>query len=85
MRWTSINQATQEQWLNDRATCYIETQRQLSAAGVDQTKIKPNSANDPICRPFNACLAARGYVRSDAAGTLTIPGDAPVQCALPNP
>ena len=83
MRWTSNNQASQRQWLDDRNACYIETQRQLTAAGVDQS-INPNSADGPMCRPFNACLAARGYIRSDATGTLTIPGDAPVQCAPPN-
>ena len=82
MRWTSNNQASQQQWMNDRNACYIETQRQLTAADVDQSHIKSN--DDLICRPFNACLAARGYIRSDATGTLTIPGDAPVQCAPPN-
>ena len=82
MRWTSNNQATQDQWLKDRSTCYLETQQQLTAAGADQSKIKPN--DDLICRPFNACLAARGYTRSDSTGTLSIPWGALVQCAAPN-
>jgi outer membrane murein-binding lipoprotein Lpp len=84
MRWMSNNHASQEKWLNDRNTCYNETQRGLTDESPDQPGVKTNSVDGPICRAFNACLAAHGYVRSDATGTLTIPQDASVQCATPN-
>jgi hypothetical protein len=83
MRWTSNNQATQEQWLNDRTGCYNETQQRMSAGSVDQPGVKANSVDGPMCRAFNACLAARGYTRSDATGALTVPPDASVLCATP--
>jgi hypothetical protein len=81
MRWTGNNQATQQQWLNDRNTCYNETQQRISNGTLDQGTAKANSVDGPICRAFNACLAARGYTRSDAAGALTMPEDASVKCA----
>jgi hypothetical protein len=84
MRWTSNNNATQERWLNDRNSCYIETQQRMSRESVDQSGTKGNSVDGPICRAFNACLAARGYVRSDTTGALTIPEGASVLCATPN-
>jgi hypothetical protein len=84
MRWTSNNHATQEQWLHDRTTCYNETQQRISDGSVDQSGVKANSVDGPMCRAFNACLAARGYTRSDATGALTIPEDASVQCATPS-
>jgi hypothetical protein len=84
MRWTSNNNATQEKWLNDRNTCYNETEQRMSEGSVDQSGAKANSVDGPICRAFNACLAARGYIRSDATGALTIPEGASVLCATPN-
>jgi hypothetical protein len=84
MRWTSNNHATQEKWLNDRNTCYNETQRRISGESLDLSGVKANSVDGPICLAFNACLAARGYVRSDTTGALTIPEGASVQCATPN-
>jgi hypothetical protein len=84
MRWTSNDQATQQKWLNDRNSCYYETQPRVSDASADQPGAKINSVDGPLCRAFNACLAARGYARSDATGVLTIPEDASVKCATPN-
>jgi hypothetical protein len=84
MRWTSNNHATQEKWLNDRNGCYIETQQRMSEESVDQSGAKANSVDGPICRAFNACMAARGYMRSDTGGNLTIPEGASVLCATPN-
>jgi hypothetical protein len=84
MRWTSNNNATQEKWLNDRNTCYNETQQRMSEGSVDQSGPKAYSVDGPICRAFNACLAARGYARSDTTGALTIPEGASVLCATPN-
>ena len=75
---------TQEQWLHDRTTCYNETEQRISDGSVDQSGVKANSVDGPMCRAFNACLAARGYTRSDATGALTIPEDASVQCATPS-
>jgi hypothetical protein len=84
MRWTSNNHATQEKWLNDRNTCYNETQQRVSDGSLDASGVKAaNSVDGPICRAFNACLAARGYIRSDTTGALTIPEGASVQCATP--
>jgi len=83
MRWTGNNHATQEQWLNDRTTCYNETQQRISDGSLDQAGAKANSVDGPMCRAFNGCLAARGYVRSDATGTLTLPEGASVPCAAP--
>jgi hypothetical protein len=84
MRWTSNNHATQEKWLSDRNGCYIETQQRMSEGSVDQSKAKADSVDNPVCRTFNACLAARGYTRSDTTGTLTIPEGASVLCTTPN-
>ena len=84
LRWTSNNQATQQQWLNDRNSCYNETQQRVSDPSADQPGINPNRVDGPICRAFNACLAARGYTRLDTTGTLTIPEDASVKCATPS-
>jgi hypothetical protein len=84
MRWTSNNHATQEKWLNDRNSCYIETQQRMSEESVDQSKAKANGVDGPVCRAFNDCLAARGYIRSDTTGTLTVPEGASVLCATPN-
>lgn len=83
LRWTSNNQATQQQWLNDRYSCYSETQQRVSDPSADQPGVNPNRVDGPICRAFNACLAARGYTRSDTTGALTIPEDASVKCATP--
>jgi hypothetical protein len=84
LRWTSNNHAPQEKWLNDRNSCYNETQQRISDGSIDDPGAKANSVDGPLCRAFNACLAARGYMRSDTTGTLTIPEDASVRCATPN-
>jgi hypothetical protein len=83
MRWTSNNHATQEQWFNDRNTCYNEIQQRMSDGSADRPGVNVNTVDGPMCRAFNACLVARGYTRSDSAGALTIPVDASVQCATP--
>jgi hypothetical protein len=82
MRWAGNNHATQEQFMNDRSTCFNEAEKQISDGSVDQTKAY--AVDGPMCRAFNACLAAHGYTRSDASGNLTIPADASVQCATPS-
>jgi hypothetical protein len=84
MRWTSNNRATQEKWLSDRNACYVETQQRMTEESVDQSKPKADSVDGPVCRAFNACLAARGYARSDATGNLTVPDGALLVCATPN-
>lgn len=84
MRWTSNNNATQEKWLSDRNVCYDETEQQMASQSIDQSKMKVDSVDSLVCRTFNACLAARGYTRSDATGALTVPGTASVVCAAPN-
>ncbi len=81
MRWTNNNQSTQDQWMKDRYACYNETKQRISGASVDQSGANANSIVIPMCSAFNACLAARGYNRSDATGTLTVPEGTVVQCA----
>lgn len=80
MRWVSSSNATQDRWLSDRRDCFTEAQQHAADGPADQY----NKVDGPMCRAFNACLTARGYIRSDAAGTLTIPADASVQCATPS-
>ena len=80
MRWTNNNNATYDQWMKDRYACYNETQQRVSGAYVGPYGGAASSTVIPSCSAFNACLAARGYFRSDATGTLTVPAGAVVQC-----
>ena len=80
MRWTNTNNATYDQWIKDRYACYSETQQRISGAYVNRYGGAASSTVVPICSAFNACLAARGYFRSDSNGTLTVPQGAVVQC-----
>lgn len=70
--------------MKDSYACYSETQKKISGATGDQSGGNANSIVIPTCSAFNACLAERGYVRSDATGTLTIPEGTVVQCAKTN-
>jgi hypothetical protein len=82
--WASNKSATQDQWLKDRYACYSETKQRISGAAVDASGGSSNSIVLPMCNEFNACLAARGYFRSDTAGLLYVPDGANVQCATVN-
>jgi hypothetical protein len=82
--WTSNRSASQDEWLKDRYACYNETQQRISGASVDQNGGAANSLVVPMCTAFNACLAARGYTKNDAAGYLGIPKGAELNCATVN-
>jgi hypothetical protein len=80
MRWTNNNNTTYDQWMKDRYTCLQETQQRFSDARVNQYGGAATSVVVPLCSAFRACLAARGYYRSDDTGTLTVPKGATGQC-----
>ena len=81
IRWITTTGATQQQFMNDRYSCLKETQQRVSGAYVNQYGGVSNSQVQPPCSAFNACLAARGYYRSDTtnpadfnhAGSLAVP------------
>ena len=80
--------ATQEQFMKDRYECYQETQQRISGAYVNQYGGAASSRVMPSCSAFNACIAARGYIRSDTTnladfnqpGSLSVPQGAVLQC-----
>lgn len=71
--------ATQEQLLRDRYECYQETKQRVSGAYVNQYSGVADSRVIPRCDAFKACLAARGYIRSDI-GNLLVPASAVIEC-----
>src|SRR2546425_1016341 len=87
-RYISTSGATQEQFMRDRYSCYQETQQRVSNAYVNQYGGTSSSQVRPTCSAFNACLAARGYHRSDTTnladfnqpGSLSVPQGAVIQC-----
>ena len=89
VRYLSNNGATQQQFMNDRYSCLRETQQRVSGAYVNQYGGAANSQVMPPCSALNACLAARGYYRSDTTnladfnqpGSLGVPQGAGIQCS----
>ncbi len=79
--------ATIEQLLQDRYACYKDTEREQkhSSSGGYANGYGANyggSSNStvmPSCGAFNACLAARGYLRSPS-GNLEVPATAELRC-----
>ena len=82
---------TQEQMLKDRYECYQETQQTSSnvyigspSASVDQwAEVYGGTASRqviPSCGAFNACMAARGYIRDDRNGNLIVPDSTVMRC-----
>ena len=88
VRWINRNNATQEQFMQDRYSCLQETQQRVSNTFVNQYGGAANSQVMPTCSAFSACLAARGYYRSDTtnladfnqSGSLYVPKGAEIQC-----
>ena len=89
-RFTSSNNATEQQFVNDRYECYKETQQQVSNAIVNQYGGVANSQVMPLCSAFYACLAARGYYRAadttdltvfNTPGNYYVPQSAEIHCA----
>jgi|SRR5215469_4749406 len=89
MRYVSNTDATETQFLQDRYQCLQETAHQVSGAYVNAYGGAASSQVMPSCSAFNACLAARGYYRSDTTnladlnvpGSLYVPSSAVIQCA----
>ena len=88
-RYISNTNATQQQFMRDRYSCYQETQQRVSNAYANQYGGVANSRVMPTCSAFNACLAARGYYRSDTTnladfnqpGSLSVPQGSVIQCS----
>lgn len=91
IRYLNMTGATQQQFMEDRYACYQETQQRTSSAYVDQYGATASSKVLPSCGGWNACLAARGYYRSDtndpaelhAPGSLSVPENAVLHCMPP--
>lgn len=89
IRYVSNTGATQQQFMRDRYTCYQETRAIFSAAVANKYGGAAASQVIPPCSGFNACLAARGYYRSDTTnladfnhpGSLVVPQGAALQCS----
>ncbi len=65
MRFVSNNNVTQDQFIPDSYACYQETQQKTSAVDIEQYDGAVSGQAITSCSAFNACLAARGYYRSD--------------------
>lgn len=59
--------------MKDRYECYKETQQRFSDAFVGPYGGSAGSQVIPSCSAFNACMASRGYLRSDTDGNLVVP------------
>jgi hypothetical protein len=89
IRYVSNTGATQQKFMQDRNACYEETRAIFSAAVANKYGGAAASQVIPPCRDFNACLAARGYARSDTSnladfnqpGSLVIPPGDALQCS----
>jgi hypothetical protein len=69
---------TQQQFVQDRYACLLQTQQTVTAAAFDKSGGGAVSRVMPSCSAFNACLAARGYYRVDDTKNLdvfNIPGN----------
>jgi hypothetical protein len=60
IRYINTSHPTQQQWAQDRYACLQETQQRVSLGAATSVVM-------PTCSAFNACLAARGYHRSNTA------------------
>jgi hypothetical protein len=65
LRFTNLNGSTTAQFTQDRYTCLRETQQPSTNASADQYSATRTSRVIPSCSAFQACLAAKGYIRSD--------------------
>ena len=89
IRYLSSNNATQAQFMQDRYQCYQETKQRISGAFVNQYGGTSSSQVLPSCSAWRACLAARGYYRSDttnvaelhAPGSLSVPQGTVINCS----
>lgn len=81
LRYESLRGATLDQFLRDRYACYQETAQRVSGAAITPYGGAATSNVIPSCSAFSACLAARGYLRNDAGGSLVVPPGAVLQCS----
>lgn len=77
-RYTAYGKS-QDDLMRDRYQCYQETQQRVSGAYVNRYGGAANSSVIPSCGAFNACLAARGYLKSEN-GNLVVPSGALIDC-----
>jgi hypothetical protein len=88
IRYVNSSSPSQQQWAQDRYSCLQQTQQRVSTAVEDQYGGAASSVVMPSCSAFNACLAARGYLRSDTTnvadlnlpGSFSVPEGAKIQC-----
>jgi hypothetical protein len=88
-RYLTNNDASEQQFMQDRYQCYQQTQQPVSVAYLNAYGGAASSQVLPSCSAFQACLAARGYYRSDtqnladlsAPGSVWVPQSARINCA----
>lgn len=88
IRWMNSSGVTQEQFMKDRYACLQETQQRISDAYTNEAGGASTSQVMPTCSAWNACLAARGYYRSDTTnlddfkrpGSLFVPQGTVIYC-----
>lgn len=79
VRYQKDGGSTQEQLLKDRYDCLRETQQRVSSASINAYGGAADSSVMPSCSAFAACMASRGYVRSDK-GNVIVPDSARIEC-----
>ena len=80
VRFTSLHGAGQEQFLKDRQECALEARQTTTGAMVNEYGKSIGTEDALTCAAFNSCLANRGYLRDDQAGSLVVPDDDPMPC-----
>ena len=87
VRYLNKNGKTEEDLLKDRYACYLEVRQRISessSGGYGDAYGLSYSGNSysvviPSCSGINACLAAKGYIRSNE-GNLYVPPAAHIEC-----
>ena len=78
LRYTNKN-SNMEQFLKERYECLKETQFKSESATVTKYGGGYSSSVTPSCSAFNACLAAKGYLKTND-GELIVPESAVITC-----
>lgn len=71
---------TLEMFLKARYECLREASGYSSSAAVNAYGGAAQTGQSCSRNTFNSCLAARGYLRNEASGRLTVPLSAVVYC-----
>jgi hypothetical protein len=88
-RYTGPTNSSQQDFMNIRYQCLRETQQRVSGAFVNQYGGASSSTVMPTCSAFNACLASKGFYRSDTPdlnvfnqpGNFSVPQGAVINCS----